>query len=352
MHKTRLLNVEERPFKRITKRLLKPNSFLSTPSTRLPTPPLDANGADEEAAAVAIQREKDKAERRQWREDALVDFAAFEASIVRIQFLRNSNEKERERYSAEKVKIIETAQAVRDNTAELRVQLEEAQKTLALRKTWDELAQKITNNRMLKPREDQHVQQEKLGAEIADLEQEGKDIAQTWTERKEQYGRIMEECRPMLRMIRNEPEETDAKENIEEAEGDDQEHRRGRLGGGVMSGTGSGVETPRPDAGDATPLHTSKDYDSFTPSKPSSQRDRLQVTVASPSRSHTRTTSPGDFEATRIAAEDTIDTEMAEPEQASSTAQIARPDDNEPEEGEEQENDAASTPFGDKMDVT
>ncbi|KFZ00691.1 hypothetical protein V501_10534, partial [Pseudogymnoascus sp. VKM F-4519 (FW-2642)] len=31
LHKTRILNIEEKPFKRITKRLLAPGSLISTP---------------------------------------------------------------------------------------------------------------------------------------------------------------------------------------------------------------------------------------------------------------------------------------------------------------------------------
>ena len=133
----------------------------------------------------------------------ILDFAAFESSIARIQFLLTSNERERERYAAEKLKIQATAQAVRDNTAELRVQLEEAQKTLALRKTYDELAEKITSNKLLKPRDDQKANIDKLNAEIAELEREREEYAQTWAERREQFGRIMGESMQLRRQIRD-----------------------------------------------------------------------------------------------------------------------------------------------------
>ena len=253
LHKSRLLNVEEKPFKRITKRLLTPNSLISTPQTLPPTPPPDASAADEAAAAYEYDKQKQLEERRQWREDVLLDFAAFESSIVRIQFLLTSNVKERERYAAEKLKIQATAQAVRENTAELRVQLEEVQKTLALRKTYDELAEKITNNRLLRPREDQHANLDKLNAEIADLERESRDYAQTWTERRQQFGRIIEEGMQLRRLIRAEKEEVERREGMEEREeGEDGEavSQRGRS---------SGVGTPRLDAGGATPLHASQD---------------------------------------------------------------------------------------------
>ncbi|KAK8907315.1 hypothetical protein QC760_004579 [Botrytis cinerea] len=182
LHKSRLLNVEEKPFKRITKRLLTPG-FVTTPS-KLPTPPLDTN---EEIGEADHQKILD--ERRQLREDVLLDFAAFDSSLARIQFLRNSNERERERYKADKEHILETAQAVRDNTAQLRIQLEEAKTTLEQRKKFDELAEKITNNMLLRPRKDQEINLRKLEDECKELERESRTYGETWKERREQFGR-------------------------------------------------------------------------------------------------------------------------------------------------------------------
>ena len=249
LHKSRLLNVEEKPFKRITKRLLAANSLVITP-TQLPlTPPPDASAADEAAAAYEAEKQSQLEERRQWREDVLLDFAAFESSIVRIQFLLTSNAKERERYAAEKLKIQATAQTVRDNTADLHIQLEEAQKTLALRKTYDELAEKITSNRMLRPREDQHANLDKLNAEIADLEKESQEYAQTWSERRAQFGRIIDEGIQLRRLIRDEKEEVERREGMEEddnAEDIETTYQRGRR---------SGSASPAHEASGATPIH-------------------------------------------------------------------------------------------------
>src|SRR5690349_12427982 len=104
LHKSRLLNVEEKPFKRITKRLLTPSSLLSSPSALFPTPPPDRSSTDEEATAqYEAERQRAVEEWRQFQEDVTLDFAAFESSIARIQFLRASNQKERERYAAEKL---------------------------------------------------------------------------------------------------------------------------------------------------------------------------------------------------------------------------------------------------------
>ena len=141
------------------------------------------------------------------------------------------------------MKIEETAQAVRENTATLRVQLAEAQKTLAIRKTYDELANKITSNKSLRPRDEQLLSLEKLRSEIEDLEKEKQQYAQTWVERREQFSRLVEEGHRLRRLIRDEKEEVERREGMEEGDEDESSVR----------GRSSLVGTPRPDAGQ-TPL--------------------------------------------------------------------------------------------------
>lgn len=256
LHKSRLLNVEEKPFKRISKRLLNTESIIMSQSTLLPSPPPDED--DTTAAAAEASQQKKLEELRHFREDVALDFAAFECSIARIQFLLTSNEKERERYAAEKHRILSTMQAVRDNTAELRVQLEEAQQLLTLRKSYDELADKIISNRLLKPRQDQKANLQKLQAEIAELENESKEYAKTWAERREQFGRIVEEGMQLRRLIRDEKEEAERKEGMQEGEdGYDADMQ--------SKGKSSGANTPRPDHESMAPSKAS-DEDLVRPS--------------------------------------------------------------------------------------
>lgn len=131
-----------------------------------------------------------------------------------MQFLLDSNEKERRRYTEEKIRIEEATHAVRQDTLGLRVRLEDAQNQLTLRKTYDELTEKITSNRLLRPREDQWANLEKLQAEIARLESESREYAQTWAERREQFGRIVEEGMNLRRLIRDEKEEVERREGM------------------------------------------------------------------------------------------------------------------------------------------
>jgi len=269
LHASRLLNVEEKLFKRLTKRLLAPDSLILNPPTLPPTPP-DAAGADEESAAREAEIRRLEQQRRQWREDMFLDFAAFDSNVVRAQFLLNSNERERDRYGAEKIRIQETAQAVKLNNTQLRERLKEAQTTLALRKSYDELAEKITSNHLLRPRDEQQVQLEKLNAEIAELEKESSDYAKTWAERRDQFGKIVEEGLQMLRLIKDEKEDTEDMEDGDEAGLEDSKER------------GSRAETPRSSGDAVTPLkdvgeegETETKYQSFLdpPISASNSRD-------------------------------------------------------------------------------
>ncbi|PMD60588.1 uncharacterized protein K444DRAFT_642872 [Hyaloscypha bicolor E] len=244
LHKTRLLNVETKPFNRVAKRLLTPGSLLTTPS-KLPTPPPD--NADEAAAIQDAEHQKQLEDRRQFREDILLDFAAFDSSIARIQFLRNSNERERERYKADKQRILETAQDVKDNTALLRIQLEDSKKTLEQRKKFDELTEKIYANKMLRPREDQEAQLQKLEEDCRELERESQAYGETWKERREQFGRIVEEGMQLRRLIRDEKEEVERREGMDGGDEDGEVGEGSRGGQTPKHSSMSGNATPGPD---------------------------------------------------------------------------------------------------------
>jgi hypothetical protein len=247
LHKTRLLAVEEKPFKRITKRLLTSGSLISIPAELPPTPPPDSGTDDASAVQEALQQ-KQLEDRRQFHDDVLLDFAAFDSSIVRLQFLHNSNEAERERYRAEKDRILRKAQEVKESTVELRIQLESARQTMEQRKKFDELAEKITNNRLLRPREDQEVNLRKLEEECRELEKESQAYSETWKERREQFGRIVEEGMQLRRLIRDEKEEVDRREGMDGGEEDGEVGESGSRGGATPKHSSqSGGATPRPE---------------------------------------------------------------------------------------------------------
>ncbi|KAF9885263.1 hypothetical protein FE257_013061 [Aspergillus nanangensis] len=325
LHKSRLLNVEEKPFKRVSKRILNPGSLLISNTTLLPTPPPD--GTDEDASAADAAKQKKLEEWRHFREDVTLDFAAFESGIARIQFLFTSNEKERERYTAEKLRILSTMQSVRENTSALRDQLEEAQRMLALRKSYDDLAEKITSNRLLRPREDQQANLQKLQAEITELEKESKEYAQTWSERRDQFGRIVEEGMQLRRLIRDEKEEVERREGMQEGEtGDDAD--------APSRGRSTGANSPRLESDGITPLHPSQDEASRSPVGLHLEKTGT-IGAASPLRQVT--TAAGE----RKSSTDQEDLAMVDEGEVTA-------DENDLEEGEEVQDDHA----GDKMDTT
>ena len=261
LHKSRLLNVEEKPFKRVTKRLMGLQALVSEKVRQAPTPPPEGTGANGtgttdpasqgNSGGGGTQPSTPTAKADQatalpgMKEDIVLDFAAFDGSIARLQFLLAANERECSRYAADRVRILETSQEVRNSTAQLRQRLDEARATLEQRKKFDDLADRITSNRMLRPRGDQTANLRKLEEECAELEAESETYAATWRERKEQFSRIMDESMRLRRLIRDE------KEEVERREGMDDEGAEGAH----ADADADSVQTPRPGvvSGNATP---------------------------------------------------------------------------------------------------
>ncbi|KAG5999003.1 hypothetical protein E4U43_002320 [Claviceps pusilla] len=241
LHKSRLLNVEEKPFKRITKRLSSISSVVST-AIRYNVATQNGGGGGGEAG--------DRGGQSSLKEDLTLDFAAFDSSIARLQFLHDANQRERERYAADQQRILAECQAVRTSNGQLREQLESARAMLSQRKKFDDLAEKITSNRLLRPREDQLANLSKLEDECKELERESETYKETWKERREQFNRIMEEGMMLRRQIRDEKEEVDRREGMNEEGEDDAD---GEREGTTPRPDPSENATPRPD-GDAAAL--------------------------------------------------------------------------------------------------
>lgn len=251
----RLLTIEARPFLRIWNRLAPPDAFTNARPTQLPSPPPDASAADEEAAARAVEREQQAHKCQIWRSNTMNELQMLDQMILHSELTIESNHAERERYAQEKIAITEKQERVKEDIEQLRVDLQEAKETLAVRKTYDELTEKITNSKMLKPRDEQALAHAKLDEEIAELEQEVQTAKDTWNERRVQFFRIEDEAKEMLRMIKDEKEEAERKEGMmkdRDEEGDAE--------GSTTRGDVSHVGTPRPDGG-MTPVHVSQTGD-------------------------------------------------------------------------------------------
>jgi len=199
------------------------------------------------------------AERQQWKDDLLLDFAQFDSNLIRAQLIFNSNERERSRYAEEKIKIRDTAQAVRGNNASLHEQLRQAQRTLEVRKGYDKLTEKITSNKTLKPRTEQQVAIDKLHAEIAELEAESREYARTRAERGEQFSKIVAECKGLYRLIHEDQEEVE---------------RTGAMDDTNDERTSSRGATP---AGGSTPAHAPAVPEMHSPSHGSKLREEAMA---------------------------------------------------------------------------
>lgn len=271
LHKHRLLSVEEKSFKRLTKRLLGPDSLsIPRPQTALlptdgpPTPPADATAADVSprdetskagttAADARLRREQQAA---QYREDVCLDFAAFDGFAWRQQCLLTGNEAERARYRSDQLRISEECAAVRRNCEVLRARLEEARATLATRRHFDELADKITSSKLLRPRAEQLASIQKLDEECAELEKEKESYAETWRERRAQFARIVEEGIALRRLIRDEKDESDRREGMHD---EDAGAGTATGAGGAGGAAAAGAATPKPDSQTATGAATSQE---------------------------------------------------------------------------------------------
>ena len=241
LHKARLLNIEEKTYKRVTKRLSTLNAIVVSKARQTFTPPPETNGAptaDQDARQqTSLSGNQLSSDLAQMKEDITIDLVHFDCSIVRLQLLMTANERERERYAAERERIVTASQTVRDNTAELRIKLEQARATLEQRKKFDELADKITINPSLRPRAEQMSNLRKLEEEIAELEAESKTYGVTWQERRDQFAKIMDESMRLRRLIRDEKEEVERREGM----GDEADTPR--------PGLASGNASPRPESG-------------------------------------------------------------------------------------------------------
>lgn len=313
LHASRLLNVEEKTFRRLTKRLLTPDALPRAFPQAPPTPPPESDKSDNDSQSKETLDSSKQEKLSRWREDALIDFAGFESNLARVQFLLRSNELERQRYAAEKERIVATAQSVRENNGILHEQLQEAQTTLAIRKTYDEFSEKITSNQNLKPRDEQHSIIQKLQSEIAELERESEEYSKTWAERREQFGRIVEEGTQLLRLIRDEKEEAERQGDFEVVEEEDATKRKTEI-------SRTGTPKPNDEAANAATSTDAKDPNSLAPR--TSQNSRAPTPV------------PRDpTEKDRSASLDATAMDAAEADQTASNE-----DEGEVEEGEEQDN--------------
>ena len=245
--------VEERPFQRVSQRLLGKDSLLKSQPRQLPSPPPEGaeaeNGPAESAEDFEQRHEK-------FRDDVLLDFAALESSVIRMQQTLSANAHERARYAAEKAKILAAAQSVRENTVELRTQLAEAETAQKLRKGYDKLASELIDPKKLPSRPETKEDIARLEKEIEDLQQESAEFEGVWQGRREAFERVAVEGRGLVNVIKGIKDEPEAEKDEVMDEGEDgpgTKGERSRMGTPIPEGTPlPGENTPLP--GGSTPI--------------------------------------------------------------------------------------------------
>ncbi|KAK5115524.1 hypothetical protein LTR62_001183 [Meristemomyces frigidus] len=252
LHAIRLLAVEEKAFSRVQRSLLGKDSLLRKYPHQLPSPPPEGQDG---AIVEPLDPSGEAFKRQQFREEVLLDFASLESSILRIQLIHSSNRRERERYATEKNKITDEAQAVRDNTLELRVELEEAQQVRERRKEYDQLASKILDDKRLMSREQCQTEITTLEKEIEELQQESAEVDTAWISRRAQFDRVVAEGESMVRLIKGIRDEPEQMEDEEDDEMDDGQGDNGTRGESSRMGTpGADGRTPMRGDGGETPM--------------------------------------------------------------------------------------------------
>lgn len=321
LHAKRLLNIEEKSYKRVQKRLLAPTNPIQTYLRRsIPTSsPSDENATSDADIDETTQdtteilngshghdspQEDTETYLKQlttFTHQTLHDFSALKTSLARLQFLLNSNAAERERYTSQTTTITSQHSQITSETSDLRTRLEEARNSLEQRKAYDELAKKVlyTNGRdgaRSKTREELGSESERLRNEIEELEREGEELKGQWKERREALSKVTVETERLRRVVRGEPEVVEREEETRSEDGGDdvegEEHGEKRreedehtqhqqqdgddhhdqeddmLGTGDREGgSTSNVGTPRPidDAPTPTPIPAAGESGGMTP---------------------------------------------------------------------------------------
>lgn len=250
LHAKRLLNIEEKPYRRVQKRLLAPTNPIQQYLRRATTTasasnenvtsdhdveaesPSDGEIPNGNHAAAAPKSEEEVeqylASLTSFTHQTLHDFSALNTSLARLQFLLDANDSERKRYTSQSSTITSQHEQITSETSALRSRLDEARARLEQRKVYDELAKKVLyvngkDGTRAKTREELGRESERLRSEIEELEREGEELKVSWRERREGLVRVSDEAARLRRIVRGEPEHEPAETGA--AEGDDNDSR-------------------------------------------------------------------------------------------------------------------------------
>lgn len=294
LHSARLLNVEERHYKRVFKTLLARtnpiNEYISrkptprstiTAETDIPSSPasedndeLTINGSFQSPSTQSQKQEEYTVHLAHFRRTVQHDHTSLLSNLARYQFLLRQNASEVARYNAQTTSITRQCHDVKRETAALRTRLQHATSTMETRRKWDAQAEAVLHEpgsgERRRTRAELGGAMEKLRAEIEELEREGEELRSAWQMRRDVFGDVVREGQRLKRVVRNEAEKAETEEDSEahsdagsdagsavdhEGEGEGEQKRReeddpmntGDQTGGQASHIGTPLPgTPRP----------------------------------------------------------------------------------------------------------
>ena len=178
------------------------------------------------------------------------EFVNFELATIKAQNIRNVNEKEIQRYNAEKeiiripclvllLRIVEKSNQAQQDIDALREELREAKLERGQKVQYDELTRamlkKTPKSRSeqtayhLSPEPSKSRAIEKITSELEEVENELSSYSTVWDARKGTFDNILNNLEVLRREVEDEKEEQDRKEGMDE--GSDHEEEEGQVTG-------------------------------------------------------------------------------------------------------------------------
>ncbi|KAI5797875.1 hypothetical protein DFH27DRAFT_624772 [Peziza echinospora] len=231
--KSRPLTVEERPFKRLTKRclpLLLPLPPLPTTTSQPPTPTATTTPPPNTTNPL-LTTPLDTL-----LTDIDLDFTHFTHTLTRFHLLSLTNHREILRYEASKAQITASSLTAKLEMANLRAHLETAKREKEERLVYDQIT-----STMLPAGGREAI--DRLNREIEELQEMGGRYEEVWRGRREVFDEVVGKLVELQGWIREEKEERERREGLGDEEGEEGEvGEEGELkvGGGGGGGSSSG----------------------------------------------------------------------------------------------------------------
>lgn len=149
-----------------------------------------------------------------------LEFAQYQASLRRLELTNKAHALDVQRYAEKEAQVAALQEEARQSIAQLRVELEEAERDLQDKNAYDALATDLLA-RHPRSRASQQTAIATLQAEIAKLQQERDATQDVWRERKRAFDEIFHALQRMAADIRGEKEDAERKAGMADSDDDE-----------------------------------------------------------------------------------------------------------------------------------